>query len=62
MSSLSDPRGYPALYRLASLVGRADDPRVALGHVLDELISTFGADAGSIALLNPGAGRLEIQI
>lgn len=62
MSLHSDPRAYPALYRLASLVGRAGDPRTALGQVLDELIATFGADAGSIALLNPAAGRLETEV
>jgi len=62
MPPLSDPRAYPALYRLASLAGRAEDPRTALGQVLDELIATFGADAGSIALLNPGAGRLETEV
>ncbi len=58
----ADPRAYPALYRITSLTGRVQDPRNALGQMLDELISTFGADAGSIALLNPAAGRLETEV
>ena len=57
-----DPRALPALYRLTSLAGRADDPHVALQEVLDEFVATFGADAGSIALLNPNSGRLEVEV
>ena len=57
-----DPRALPALYRLTSLAGRADDPRTALRDVLGEFVATFGADAGSIALLNPGTGRLEVEV
>ena len=57
-----DSRALPALYRLTSLAGRADDPRVALREVLDEFVATFGADAGSIALLNPNTGRLEVEV
>jgi len=52
----------PALYRLTSLAGRADDPKVALQEVLDEFVATFDADAGSIALLNPNTGRLEVEV
>ncbi|MDB6092913.1 MAG: sensor signal transduction histidine kinase [Verrucomicrobia bacterium] len=59
---LADSRALPALYRLTSLAGRADDPRAALREVLDEFIATFGADAGSIALVNPHSGRLEIEV
>ena len=57
-----DPRALPTLYRLTSLAGRADDPRAALRDVLGEFVATFGADAGSIALLNPGTGRLEVEV
>jgi len=57
-----DPRALPALYRLTSLAGRADEPLVALREVLDEFVATFGADAGSIALLNPSSGRLEVEV
>ena len=57
-----DSRALPALYRLTSLAGRADDPRAALREVLDEFVATFRADAGSIALVNPGTGRLEVEV
>lgn len=57
-----DPRALPALYRLTSVAGRADDPHVALQEVLDEFVATFRADAGSIALLNPHTGRLEVEV
>lgn len=52
----------PALYRLASLASRTDDPQVALREMLELLIETFHADAGSIALLSPDTGRLETEI
>lgn len=51
-----------ALYRIASLTARSTDPREALGEVLNELVATFSADAGSIALLNPSSGRLETEV
>jgi signal transduction histidine kinase len=57
----SDPRALPALYRLASLAARGDDPHAALGEILDLLIATFVAKAGSIALLNPDTGNLQIE-
>ena len=57
-----DSRALPALYRLTSLAGRADDPSAALKEILDEFVATFGADAGSIALVNPGTGRLEVEV
>jgi signal transduction histidine kinase len=57
-----DARALPALYRLTSLAGRADDPSAALREVLEELLTTFGADAGSIALVNPNSGRLEVEV
>jgi len=62
MQTFADPRALPALYRLTSLANRVDDPRTALREVLDQLIATFKADAGSIALLNPGSGRLETEV
>lgn len=58
----SDPRALVALYRLASLVGHNPDPHSALREVLNELVATFSADAGSIALLNPSSGRLETEV
>jgi signal transduction histidine kinase len=62
MQTFADPRALPALHRLTSLAGRVEDTTTALRAILDELISTFAADAGSIALLNPGSGRLETEV
>ena len=59
---LADPRALPALYRLAALTGRVDDPGAALREMLEELVATFRADAGSIALVNPRTGRLEVEV
>jgi signal transduction histidine kinase len=57
-----DVRALPALYRLASLAARTDDPPTALREMLDLCVATFGADAGSISLLSPDTGRLETEV
>jgi len=62
MSASADPRSLPALHRLATLATRTDDPRAALREMLDLVVGTFHADAGSIALLNPDTGHLEIEV
>ncbi|HTO02722.1 MAG TPA: GAF domain-containing protein [Opitutus sp.] len=61
MSTPDDLRALSALYRLSSLGGRAGDPDAALREALEILVATFSADAGAIALLNPGTGRLETE-
>ena len=58
----TDSRTLPALYHIASLAARADDPPSALREMLDLFVKTFGADAGSIALLSPDTGRLETEV
>ena len=62
MTASPDPRAAPALYRLASLAGRDDDPRAVLADILAELCAVLGADAGSIALLNPDTNQLETEV
>jgi signal transduction histidine kinase len=66
-SSAPDPasieaRALPVLHRIASVGSRADDPHAALQVVLDEICAVFHATCGSIALLNPDTGRLEIEV
>lgn len=61
MSTPDDLRALSALYRLSSLGGCADNSDTALRDALDILVATFSADAGAIALLNPGTGRLETE-
>ncbi len=58
----ADARALPALYRIASLIGRTEDPRGALQSILADLVALFHATSGSIALLNPDTGRLEMEI
>jgi signal transduction histidine kinase len=57
-----DPRTLPALYRIASLIGRTEDPRLALRNILSEIIAALHASSGSISLLNPDSGKLEIEV
>ncbi|HRE82793.1 MAG TPA: GAF domain-containing protein, partial [Opitutaceae bacterium] len=63
-SSTSSARRPPvdgSLYRIAMLATREDDAPTALHRILDVLIEHFQAASGSIALLNPDTGRLEIE-
>ena len=57
-----DPRALAAVYRIASLIGWTEKPEAALRMILGELARLFGATSGSIGLLNPDTGRLEIDI
>jgi len=57
-----DPRTLPALYRISSLVGRTEDPRLALRSTLSEIVAALHAASGSVALLNPDTGKLEIEV
>jgi signal transduction histidine kinase len=62
MDALADARAYPALYRISALVGRIEDPREALEAMLALIIETFEAASGSISLVDPDTGRLEIEV
>ena len=62
MSASTDPRSLPALHRLAVLATRVDEPAVALREMLAIAVETLGADAGSIALINPDTGHLETEV
>jgi signal transduction histidine kinase len=62
MLTSTDPRAVETLYRLTALASRAEDPHQALIEVLDRLVALFSAQAGSIALLNPVSGRLEVEV
>ena len=62
MDVVTDPRADRALYRISSLTGRIDDPREALTAILSVTIETLAAFSGSISLLNPDTGKLEIDV
>lgn len=57
-----DPKTLGALYRISSVVGRTEEPHEALRLILSEIIATFGASSGSVALVNPDTGKLEIEV
>lgn len=58
----ADPRALPILYRIGALARKIEEPHQALEYILRELISTFKASSGSVALLNPDTGKLEIEV
>ncbi|MDD3180339.1 MAG: GAF domain-containing protein [Opitutaceae bacterium] len=61
LASHDPPQDVAVLYRIATLTGRTDDPRLAGQSILRELMALFRADSGSLALLNPDSGLLETE-
>jgi GAF domain-containing protein len=55
-----EPRDLAVLYRIASLTAGEEDARSAERAVLAEIMAVLTADSGSISLLNPHTGYLEI--
>ena len=51
-----------ALYRISSLGGKTEQPKEALQLILNEMVATFGANSGTIALINPDSGLLQIEV
>jgi signal transduction histidine kinase len=62
MPTANDPRTLAALYNISSLLGKTEDASAALRAILAEIVAYFDASSGSIALLNPDSGRLEIEV
>lgn len=62
MDVFPDPRADRALYRISGLVGRLDDPHEALQSILATCVDTLGGSSGSVSLLNPDTGKLEIDV
>lgn len=58
----TDPRTLPALYRISTLAGRRDEPRLILQAILKVVVDAVKAASGDISLLNPDTGKLEIEI
>ncbi len=50
------------LYQIASLAARSDSAAAAQDEVLARIVAAFPADSGSLALINPDTGHLEICI
>lgn len=51
----------PALYAVASQVSRTSDPRAAMEAILQQCLTAFRADAGSIAIFDPDTNLLQIE-
>ncbi len=58
-SSLAHPALLHAVSRLAAT---ADSPRTAMEEILRLAIVHFGASSGTISLLNPDTGKLEVEV
>ncbi|HLP01136.1 MAG TPA: GAF domain-containing protein [Opitutaceae bacterium] len=52
----------PALYAIAGQVSRTGEPRAAMETILQQALTVFRADAGSIAILDPDTNRLQIEV
>ena len=58
-SAAADPALLHAVSRLAAT---AESPRAAMVEILRLAIAHFGAASGTIALLNPDTGKLEVEV
>ena len=59
--SSADQNDLEVLYRIASLAIRSGTAQAAQDRVLSSIMGAFPADSGSLALINPDNGRLEIS-
>ncbi|MCU0791345.1 MAG: GAF domain-containing protein [Opitutaceae bacterium] len=50
------------LHAVCRLASTADHPRAAMTEILRLAIAHFGASSGSISLLNPDTGKLEVEV
>ena len=60
--SSADPKDLTVLYAIASLASSAADAASAQRHILTAIMAAFPADSGSMALLSPETGGLEIGV
>jgi len=58
--SQEDEKNYATLYALASLATTAVDGTSAQSSILSAIMAAFPADSGSLSLLTPESGSLEI--
>jgi len=60
--SSADPKDLTVLYAIASLASSAADAASAQRQILSTIMAAFPADSGSLALLSPETGGLEIGV
>lgn len=61
-ASARELRSLGIRYKISSLIAKTEEPREALRAILAELIGAFRASSGSVALVNPDTGKLEIEV
>lgn len=61
MENDADSRDLAVLYRIAALASEDESVAAAENALLSELMRAFPADSGSLCLLNPHTGYLEIS-
>lgn len=61
-SAEGDRRALGCLARLGAKVNSTEDPREALNAILDEVVHTLGVSSASIALIDPAASVLRIEV
>ncbi len=62
LTESADPRLTDALYHISSLASRAQNPSEAMESILAIISGFFSAASGTISLLNPDTGKLEIEV
>jgi signal transduction histidine kinase len=58
----SDSRSLAALYRIATLAGSEEEPRVVMRTILQVAIKAVGGASGDVSLVNPDSGKLEVEL
>ncbi len=53
---------FALLHSISRLAATADSPRAAMEEILRLAIAHFGASSGSIGLLSPDTGKLEVEV
>lgn len=58
----TDARVFSALYRITRLFGRGAEPREVWQSILAIVVEQMDAVSGTVSLLNPDTGKLEIEV
>lgn len=61
-TSVETPTDHALLHAISRLAAAADAPRAAMEEILRLAVGHFGASSGSIGLLSPDTGKLEIEV
>lgn len=58
----TDSRALPALYKIATLAGNSEVPRVVLRSILQIIIDAVDGVSGDVSLVNPDSNQLEVEL